>query len=269
MNLIQFCPDDSGRLLHFYQTLDQSVREVYQPFKRLSISTIREHLDGAARGAALSCGIELDGRIIAHAFITAIGQKHPVLGIGVHSSYQKRGVGTQLLEALLRRAESDGITRITLTVMKKNVPALRLYEKHGFRIMTEYTFRNRNDSYFMERLTVIKTYKIVVFVPEDDMERVKNAMFESGGGHIGNYDRCAYYALGRGQFRGGRGTHPAIGSPGVVETVPEYRLEMICSQTALRAVVKACLAAHPYEEPAIDVLSILSAEECLASNEQT
>ena len=99
-----------------------------------------------------------------------------------------------------------------------------------------------------------KRYKICVYVPEAAKEQVKSAMFDAGAGRIGNYDRCAWEILGHGQFRPLAGSQPHIGSRDQIETVAEYRLEMICLEDDLQAAIQALQAAHPYEEPAYDVL---------------
>ena len=102
----------------------------------------------------------------------------------------------------------------------------------------------------------MKTYKIVVYVPEAGAEAVRNAMGEAGAGRIGNYDYCSFTAKGIGRFRPLAGANPAIGAVGRLETVEEQRIETVCAEDRLKAVIKAIRAAHPYEEPAIDVYPI-------------
>src|SRR5258706_3170267 len=55
-----------------------------------------------------------------------------VLGMGVLRSYRGRGIGAELLNALLHRAKEQGLTRIELTVRVDNANAKKLYEKAGF-----------------------------------------------------------------------------------------------------------------------------------------
>lgn len=96
--------------------------------------------------------------------------------------------------------------------------------------------------------------KIVTFVPGDHVDRVRNALADAGAGKIGRYGRCSFTVMGEGTFQGDETTHPAIGKPGRFERVPEVRLEMICAPAHLGPALRALVAAHPYEEPAIDVL---------------
>ena len=95
--------------------------------------------------------------------------------------------------------------------------------------------------------------KLVVFVPADALDAVREAVFAAGAGRIGGYDRCSWVAEGTGTFRGGAGTNPTVGEPGREERVPELRLETVFPASRQAEVVAALRAAHPYEEPAYDV----------------
>jgi hypothetical protein len=99
--------------------------------------------------------------------------------------------------------------------------------------------------------------KLVIFVPADALDAVRDAVFAAGAGRIGQYERCSWYAEGTGTFLGGDGTHPAVGEPGREERVPELRLETVFPAERHDAVVTALRAAHPYEEPAFDVYALL------------
>ncbi len=96
-------------------------------------------------------------------------------------------------------------------------------------------------------------YKLCFYVPESHLEQVKTAVFEAGGGRIGDYDCCAWQTPGEGQFRPLAGSHPFLGRAGEMETVAEYKVEMVCAESCIAEAVRALSAAHPYEEPAYDV----------------
>ena len=95
--------------------------------------------------------------------------------------------------------------------------------------------------------------KLNFFVPESHLESVKQALFDAGAGKIGDYDSCCWQILGACQFRGLDGSDPFLGKKGEVESFPEYKVEMVCEDDLINAVVDALKAAHPYEEPAYDV----------------
>jgi dinuclear metal center YbgI/SA1388 family protein len=98
--------------------------------------------------------------------------------------------------------------------------------------------------------------KIVVFVPPSRADAVLAAAAGAGGARIGGYSECSFRAAGTGTFRGGEGTEPFVGAAGRQERVDEVRLETIAAGSLVPQVVRAVRAAHPYEEPAIDVVPL-------------
>jgi dinuclear metal center YbgI/SA1388 family protein len=98
--------------------------------------------------------------------------------------------------------------------------------------------------------------KIVVFVPSGDADRMVDALAGAGAGAIGDYERCAFTSAGTGSFRPLPGASPVVGDVGEVAEVSETRVEMVLPRSARSAVVEAMQAAHPYEEPAFDVLEL-------------
>ncbi|ANY08630.1 Nif3-like dinuclear metal center hexameric protein [Pseudonocardia sp. HH130630-07] len=99
--------------------------------------------------------------------------------------------------------------------------------------------------------------KIVTFVPVGPaIARVHEALSEAGAGHVGNYSHCSFATAGTGQFLPLDGATPAVGAVGRLERVAETRLEMVLPRDRRRAVVAALRAAHPYEEPAFDLLEM-------------
>lgn len=100
--------------------------------------------------------------------------------------------------------------------------------------------------------------KIIFFVPVEDAELVKEAMFEAGAGRMGNYEKCSFEMLGTGQFRPIKGANPTIGKVDQIERVKELRIEMICDDNILKRVVMALKESHPYEEPAFDIIELFN-----------
>lgn len=98
--------------------------------------------------------------------------------------------------------------------------------------------------------------KLVVFVPPSQTDKVREALAAAGAGHIGEYSQCSFSTRGEGTFCGSEKTNPFIGQSGIFERAEEDRLEMILPERAKWAVVNALYAAHPYEEPAYDLLEM-------------
>lgn len=97
-------------------------------------------------------------------------------------------------------------------------------------------------------------YKITFYVPESHLEVVKAALFAAGAGRVGAYECCAWQVKGQGQFRPLAGSNPFIGRQDILETVDEYKVELVCDDASIKAAVAALRQAHPYEEPAYDVV---------------
>lgn len=101
--------------------------------------------------------------------------------------------------------------------------------------------------------------KWAVFVPADDVASVREAMFDAGAGEIGDYSHCCWSTSGTGQFRPGAAATPAIGERGEVTRVAEERVEMVSSRRVRSGVLAALRSAHPYEEPAFDLIELVPA----------
>ena len=95
--------------------------------------------------------------------------------------------------------------------------------------------------------------KLVVLVPSEALDAVRDAVFAAGAGRIGEYERCSWYTEGTGTFLGGESANPTIGERGREERVPELRLETVYPAEQEEEVVRALREAHPYEEPAFDL----------------
>lgn len=105
----------------------------------------------------------------------------------------------------------------------------------------------------LKKIEYNNLFKLVVFVPQTHAEIVRNAMLNSGAGHIGNYSHCSFNLEGKGTFLPLYGTSPFIGRQGELERVDEVRIETIVKEEELINVVNTMLKAHPYEEAAYDV----------------
>jgi dinuclear metal center YbgI/SA1388 family protein len=98
--------------------------------------------------------------------------------------------------------------------------------------------------------------KLVTFVPEKDVDRVSQALFDAGAGRIGDYSSCSFRTPGTGTFLGGASTSPAVGQAGRLEVVAEVRLETVVPLSRISDVVRALRSAHPYEESAFDLVQL-------------
>lgn len=107
-------------------------------------------------------------------------------------------------------------------------------------------------------VTTGKQYKLITFVPCESLDKVRLAMSSAGAGVIGNYEQCSFNTEGTGTFRGNDASNPTVGKAGRLEHVPEVRLEMVTPGNVLTQVIDAMRATHPYEEPAFDIIPLVT-----------
>lgn len=98
--------------------------------------------------------------------------------------------------------------------------------------------------------------KIIVFAPRDAAGAVRDALTGAGAGALGDYDSCSFTSPGEGRFRPLAGANPAVGEVGALETVAEVRIEAVCRRALRSRTLEAMRKAHPYEEPAYDVVEL-------------
>ena len=107
----------------------------------------------------------------------------------------------------------------------------------------------------------VKRRKIVVYVPEDHVEKVAEEMSCAGAGRIGNYDSCSFRTLGTGTFKPGKNTNPYSGRKNALSKVSEVKLEMECNPEDVNKAIDALLRSHPYEETAYEIYDFRKREK--------
>jgi dinuclear metal center YbgI/SA1388 family protein len=98
--------------------------------------------------------------------------------------------------------------------------------------------------------------KLQVFVPLEQAGRVREAIFSAGAGNINNYSECSFNTAGKGSFKPGVQAQPFLGAPGNLQQVDEIKIEAVFSPWLEVAIVTNMKKAHPYEEPAFDILTL-------------
>ena len=109
----------------------------------------------------------------------------------------------------------------------------------------------------------VKRVKIFVTVPPENVEEVRTAACEAGAGVIGNYSFCTSSTKSVGTFLPNGKANPYIGKKGTLEFVEEEKLEFVCDVVKVKGVLLALREAHPYEEPAIDIVPLIDEDRFL------
>ena len=112
---------------------------------------------------------------------------------------------------------------------------------------------------FFDIINIMKDLvKIVVFVPFENADDLRQAIGEAGAGVIGEYSFCSYSVKGVGRFLPSNNANPHIGSSGQFESVDEERIEVQCEKDQVKRIVDINKKVHPYEEVVVDVYQLLT-----------
>ena len=103
--------------------------------------------------------------------------------------------------------------------------------------------------------------KIIVHVPPESADEIRRILGDAGAGVIGNYSFCSFSVRGTGRFTPLRGANPAVGHVGEPEEVAEESIEVVCDRSDAKQIVATVRAAHPYEEPAVEIYQLIDEEE--------
>ncbi len=101
-------------------------------------------------------------------------------------------------------------------------------------------------------------FKVIVFCPEEAVDKLVDAMSDAGAGVIGNYSHCAFITKGTGTWFSKQGSNPTIGKVGKLSKEVQYKIEMVCPEEKLQNVKEAILKVHPYETPEINFIKLYS-----------
>ncbi len=96
----------------------------------------------------------------------------------------------------------------------------------------------------------------MVYIPKASLDEVTAAIFDAGGGKIGEYSECGFSTEGIGTFKGSENANPAIGEKNKLESVHEVRFETIFPSIYESRIVENMLKVHPYEEVAYDIYTL-------------
>jgi hypothetical protein len=103
--------------------------------------------------------------------------------------------------------------------------------------------------------------KIVVTTPIQDADKIRQVLGRAGAGVQGEYSYCSFSVIGKGRFLPSENARPHIGKPNQPEIVDEERIEVICDRQDAKQIIQKLRAAHPYEEPAIDIYQLIDEDE--------
>jgi dinuclear metal center YbgI/SA1388 family protein len=167
-----------------------------------------------------------------------------------------------LFRGLKRITGSDYVQKTLITAIKRDIAIYAIHTNldnvlSGVSGKMAAVLGLKNVSVLAPREDILE--KLYTFVPAENAEKVRRAIFSAGAGKIGNYYDCSFNAEGFGTFTGSAGTDPHIGEPGKPATANEMKIEVIFPAYLRQKVIRALIEAHPYEEVAYDVVRLQNA----------
>lgn len=98
--------------------------------------------------------------------------------------------------------------------------------------------------------------KLVTYTIPENVEQVRNALFNAGAGKIGNYDDCSFTSQGIGTYMGNENSNPEIGERFEFVEAQEIKIEVTFEKHLQNKILKALLKNHVYEEVAYEIYDL-------------
>ncbi|AGC02386.1 hypothetical protein H012_gp062 [Acanthamoeba polyphaga moumouvirus] len=112
-------------------------------------------------------------------------------------------------------------------------------------------------NYHKNNIVISENIKLVIFVPVDYLDIVREAIGKAGAGHIDNYDYCSFITNGTGYYRSLDNAKPTIGEIGKLSFTLEVRIETICPRNKIQDIIEAAKKVHPYEVMGYDLYPLI------------
>jgi dinuclear metal center YbgI/SA1388 family protein len=107
--------------------------------------------------------------------------------------------------------------------------------------------------------------KLQTYVPTEQLDHVRKALFQAGAGKNGSYDECSYSSNGIGTFRAGDGANHFVGTIGKQHQEKEVKLEVLFANHLENQILQSLKSAHPYEQVAFDIVPISNLNQDIGS----
>ncbi len=98
--------------------------------------------------------------------------------------------------------------------------------------------------------------KLTTYVPKDEAEQLRTALFNVGAGNIGNYNDCSFNVEGLGTYKGNENSSPSIGEKGILHTEEETKITVTYTKHLESIILKTLFKTHSYEEVAYEVTTL-------------
>ena len=155
-----------------------------------------------------------------------------------------------------------GKSYVERTVMKAIKHNIAIYSMHtaldnavqGVNNMICEQLELSNKQILIPQKSTIK--KLTTYVPKNEANTLRNALFLEGAGNIGNYSHCSFNVEGYGTFNGNENSTPTIGKKGHTHTEAETKITVTYAKHLEKNILKTLFKTHSYEEVAYEISTL-------------
>lgn len=164
-----------------------------------------------------------------------------------------------IFKGLKKITGKNYVERVVLKAIKNDIAIYSMHTaldnaQHGVNHMICEQLKLINQSILIPQSQTIK--KLTTYVPKNEAESLRTALFASGAGSIGNYSNCSFNVNGSGTFNANQNANPVIGEKGKTHTEEEIKITVTFSKHLESVILKTLFKTHPYEEVAYEITTM-------------
>ena len=107
--------------------------------------------------------------------------------------------------------------------------------------------------------------KLEVYCPENEIEKIREGLFNVGAGNFSNYSNCSFNIVGEGTFMPSQNANPSIGEKGKLHKGNEIKLEVVFPAYLNDIVIRIMKELHSYEEVAYQLIKLQNENQNVGS----
>jgi dinuclear metal center YbgI/SA1388 family protein len=164
-----------------------------------------------------------------------------------------------IFKGLKKLTGSTYVERVVMKAIKHDIAIYSMHTAldnafHGVNDIICNQLELSNKQILIPQSQTIK--KMTTFVPTEEIEQLRNALFQAGAGSIGNYDNCSFNIEGVGTFKGNEDSNPTKGEKGQIQYEKETQISVTYPKHLESQILKALFRTHSYEEVAYEITTL-------------
>ncbi|WP_445735509.1 Nif3-like dinuclear metal center hexameric protein [Mariniflexile sp.] len=164
-----------------------------------------------------------------------------------------------IFKGLKKLTGKNYVERVVMKAIKHDIAIYSMHTAldnalNGVNDMICNQLQLRNKHILIPQSETIK--KLTTYVPKEEAEQLRNALFIAGAGSIGNYSNCSFNVEGYGTFNGNENTNPTKGQKGTLHTENETKITVTFPKHLESQVLQTLFKSHSYEEVAYEVVTL-------------